>query len=354
MKTMAFDFIQGVRRGAARKQPPRRPWNRLGLLLAAPGVVALAFGCGPAEARLYRWVDESGAVHYTDQVPPSQVEKGHTELNDRGLRVDTVPPAKSVEEVQRERALERLRAQQERLVEQQNAADRALLRTYRSIDDLIMARDGKVAAIDVVIGVARAKAHRQQERLEGLQAEAANLERAGKPVPQHLAETMAKSEREIQDIYGSIVEREQQKDRIRVDFDREIKRFRQLRKLPEDGSASAEDGAPDLGNLVPCKDDEECARLWQRALSYVKAHATTPIQTLGPNILITASPQRPEDVSLTLSLIRDTGLESASLFLDLQCKAQGPMENGCKDQRSLEILEGFRDAVSDPPATGKD
>jgi hypothetical protein len=283
-------------------------------------------------------------------MPPSQVEKGHTELNDQGLQVDTVPPAQSIEAIKRERALERLRARQDRLVEQQNAADRVLLRTFRSVDDMIMARDGKLVAIDVVIGVARSNIRRQQEWLRNLRTEAADLERAGKPVPQHVAESIAKTERSIRDAYASILEREQQKDEIRLNFDRDLKRFRQLKDIPEDGASAQEEASrPALRNLVTCEGREECARLWARAVDYVKAHATTRIQTVGPNILLTAPPETREDLGLTLSLIQEEGSESASLFLDLQCKGQGAVETGCTDERALSVLDGFRNALSGPP-----
>ena len=164
------------------------------------GVLSSAVGAGGADGpKMFRWVDENGVVHYTDQIPPNEIDKGHAELSKQGVRVDQVPPIQTLEEIQRERELERLRAQQDRLVEQQKAADRVLLRTFRSVDDLLMARDGKLAAIDVVIQVARGNIRRQQDWLRNLRADAANLERAGKPVPQHMTESIGKTERFIRD-----------------------------------------------------------------------------------------------------------------------------------------------------------
>lgn len=318
----------------------------LGVLVTLVGL------CAPlvTEGRMYRWVDDQGVVHYTDRIPPTEVEKGHVQLNEQGLKVEEVAPAKTIEEIQRERELERLRAQQERLLEQQRASDRVLLRTFRSVDDLIMARDGKLAAIDVVIGVARSNIRRQQEWLKSLRIDAADLERAGKPVPEHLQESIGKAERYIRDAYASIVEREQQKESIRLDFDRDLKRFRQLRDIPENSSGEPKPKVvrPSLRNLVTCEGEAECRVLWQRAVAYVRENATTPVQTSGPNILITAPPETREDLSLTLSLIQDPGAESASLFLDMQCKGATPSDIACGDERSLKVLDGFRDAMAAP------
>jgi len=302
-----------------------------------------------SEARFYRWVDEQGVVHYTDQIPPTQVDKGHTSLSDKGVPLETVPPAQTLDELKREQELKRLRAEQERLLEQQRAADRVLLSSFRSVDDLIMARDGKLASVDVVIGVARGNIRREQERLAQLRSEAADLERAGRPIPPPMDEGIAKTERAIRDAYTSIVERERQKEEIRVAFDRDHKRFRQLKEIPEDEAQLPVDPSrPALSNLVSCAGREQCARLWARAVAYVREHATTPVQTAGLNILITAAPKSPEDLSLALSLIQDQGEETASLFLDMQCKNQGSADLDCEEERVQRVLDGFRQAVADP------
>ena len=303
------------------------------------------------EAKLYRWVDDEGVVHYTDQIPPNQVDKGHAELTDRGVRVGVVPPAQTLEEIQRARELERLRAQQERLVEQQRAADRVLLRTYRSVDDLVMARDGKIAAIDVVMAVSRGNIRRQQDWLRNLRAQAADLERTGKSVPAHITEAIAKSERYIRESYATIVEREQEKEAICADFDRDLKRFRQLKDIPED-NANARADVPRLAlrNLVTCDSAAQCDQYWARALAYVQTHATTPVQTSGSNIFITAPPETHEDLGITLSRIQEKAGAATSIFLDLQCKNQTSAEVGCVDARALKVLSGFRDAVTAPAA----
>jgi Domain of unknown function (DUF4124) len=318
--------------------------------LGRPLVLALALLIpAPGQAGFYRWVDDQGVVHYTDQIPPTQVDRGHTSLNDKGVPLETVPPAQTPEEARREQELKRLRAEQERLLEEQRAADRVLLSSYRSVDDLIMARDGKLAAVDVVIGVARSNIRREQEKLAQLRTEAADLERAGKPIPPHLEEAMAKAERAIRDAYGTIVERERQKEAIRVEFDRDHRRFSQLKDIPEDRTETTEESSrPALGNLVTCSGKEQCVRLWERAVAYVREHATTPIRTSGPSILITGSPKTAEDLSLALSLIPDPSGGPASLFLDMQCKSPGSADLDCGEERMRRVLDGFRRAVAGP------
>jgi len=55
----------------------------LGLLLA-----------GAAEAQLYRWVDETGRVHYTDQPPPTNAKKVEQKtFTDNVVQTDKLPYA---------------------------------------------------------------------------------------------------------------------------------------------------------------------------------------------------------------------------------------------------------------------
>ena len=301
-----------------------RCWPALTLLCALSVVGNAAAGT------MFRWVDEKGEVHYTDQIPPSQSERGHATMSKQGSRMDVVAPAKSPEELQREAELENQRAQQTVLREQQMAADRVLLRTYHSADDMLMARDGKVAALDVAIQVARGTVRQQQDRMRKLRSEAADLERAGKPIPQTLTDSLQKSERTIRESYETIVAREQDKAAIRQDFDGDLKRFRQLKNLPDDPAAAPPEAAQlALRNLVTCPDTAQCDLYWGRALAYVQAHATTKIEASGATMLITAPPETPQDVGLTLSRIPDKQGSAASIFLDLQCRNKSPANANC-------------------------
>lgn len=307
-----------------------------------------------SHAGLYRWVDDEGNVHYTDTIPPSQVTKGHTEINEGGVRVKSIPPAKTQEEIRKERELERLRAEQERLIEEQKAADRVLLQTFRSEDDIIMAQDGKITAIDVMIQVTRTNIRRHQQWLARALSEAANLERAGKPVPKHLSEGIAGSERSIHDAYGNILDRENQKDAVRARFGQDLERFRMLNNLTSSRrqaqNQTQDHGlSPVLHNIVPCGDAVECDRLWKKAETYVHEHATTIVQPGGSNILITDPPTSENDISLILARINDKGSNGAYLFLDLQCQGTIRGRPMCQSQEAKSIIEGFR-----PALTGED
>jgi len=315
-------------------------------------MVTLMLLISATEAGLYRWVDDEGNVHYSDTIPPAQVEKEHTEISKKGIRINTVPRAKTLEELRAEQELEWMRAQQERLIEEQKAADQMLLETFRSEDDIVMARDGKLEAVDVKIAVTKTNIRRQQQYLASLRSHAANLERTGKPVPKELVNNIAKAEQAIRDSYAIIVDREAEKNTIRAVFEKDLERFLRIKNLTDSWKPQATgESRPILHNIVTCRDAAECDRLWSKATTYVREHATTPVQSSGPKILITAPPTREHDISLVLSRISgDKGGED-SLFLDLQCHDSLPGQEMCKSPEAKGIINGFRPALTGEAAS---
>ena len=188
-------------------------------------------------------------MHYTDTLPPAQAGRGYSEINDRGIVVGTTAPPKTPEDIQREEELKKLRDAADRAKKQQEAADRVLLQTFRSVDDMIMARDGRLASIDVLVQVTRSNIRRQQDLLRVcLRCARMRPTWSARASPSRSSQTTVsdKTELAIQDAYSDILDREQQKQEIYATFAADLKRFRQLKGLPEVAS-----GKEDKGNMRP-------------------------------------------------------------------------------------------------------
>lgn len=87
-----------------------------------------------ASATLYRWVDDDGKIHYSDSVPPSKAQKGHTEMDKLGNKVKKVDPAKSKEQVAEEEWLDELEGKLKTKQAQQKRKDSQLLNSYASVE----------------------------------------------------------------------------------------------------------------------------------------------------------------------------------------------------------------------------
>lgn len=317
-----------------------------GMVATLAGVLLSLAGAGAA-ATLYRWVDDEGVVHYSDRVPPSEIQRGRTEISNTGVRLETVPPAKTPEERARERELERARAERQRLIDAQAAADARLLRTYHSVDDIHLARSTKLASIDAAIEVTRSLIRLYQGRLVNLYGEAGDMERAGKAVPEDLRARIASAETMIRNAYTKILEHERQRREVHAGFERDLARYQRLVEPTEAAAAPSgeTEAPPPLTNLVTCADAAECDRLWPLAVAYVRRHATTPIHLAGDRLIVTAAPRKAGDVGLILSRIADGSGAGEALFLDVQCHR--PRQDGrtCQDPRAPELITGFRAAL---------
>ncbi len=307
----------------------------------------LLFNSSLAAAKLYRWVDDEGRVHYSDRVPAEVAGKARSQLNEQGLEVKKVEAAKTPEEIAREKELKRLRAEQKRLIEEQRAKDRVLLRTFRTEDDILMARNGKLAAIDVIIQVARSNIRRLKLKLADMQANAADLERRGEVISRRYLDEIESTRQQLKEGYASIIREERQKEVIRQKFSQDLQRFRKLKNLREEQSRAVDEPRRRslLDTVVLCNDEPTCNRAWQQAERYVRKHATTRLQMLSDSIIMAAAPLTDKDISLTVSRIRKPGRPGAELFMDLQCK-NSPRGNAlCQSEEVERIRLGFRDFV---------
>ncbi|MEW8028977.1 MAG: DUF4124 domain-containing protein [Candidatus Thiodiazotropha sp.] len=300
--------------------------------------------------KLYKWVDDKGQTHYTQTLPPSDAHRARSHLDEHGIVVKEVDAAKTEEELRQETEQERLRQEQQRLVEQQQAQDRVLLRTFRSADDILMTRDGQLQAVDTSVRVTQANIKRLKATLDEMQQDAARRELRGARVSKRVLQDIDNKRQALEDAYRSIIEREHDKNRIRQSFARDLKRFRELKKLEQsnDPIQEARDSFDHaLQNVYHCQSGGKCEGPWQRAKAYLKAHSTTPIKIEGDNIVITGEPIEDDDISISVSRIDDRKRGSLVIFMDLQCKIISPQKRLCANSDAIKrINQGFRNELA--------
>ncbi len=317
--------------------------------------------CDAAADFVYRWQDESGHVHYSDQVPPEQSKYRRERLNRHGRTVEVLERAKTPAEIEQEEQLRRLRAEQRRLLAEQRAYDSALLRTFRSEEDMTAALQSKLNTIDVLIKIAEANQSRLKAQLEIQEKRAAALDRDGKIIPKKLIDSIRATQRQIADNRKNIDAHNQEKQRLRDKFERDIRRFRALT-----GANTADNGVPkhrktnaesdqakekSIG-LIHCADAAHCDKAWEVARSYVERYATTELQIDTDHILMTAGPRSETDISLTVSKIPGEA-SGGRLFLNARCKESALGRELCASAKVHRIRAGFRpfiEAVLDSPS----
>lgn len=158
--------------------------------IASFALVAVAFGA--SAAGMYKWVDDQGVVHYSDQAPPA---KGATVLDKQGRQVKKIEPPLSpeqqkaqAEEDERQRALAKARDDQAR-------KDKALMASYTSEDEIDIAKARSISTIDAQIKSAQAYSADLTRRQQDIAAKKASY--GSKPIPAQLEHESAAVDSEL-------------------------------------------------------------------------------------------------------------------------------------------------------------
>lgn len=199
-------------------------------------VVALPVSAG----KLYKWVDEKGNVHYSDRVPPEAAKLAREEKNQDGVTVKEVARAKIEEELAAE-AAQRVKDEEARkIAEAQAQADRALMLSYTTEDDLLRAREQELGVIEANMATAKLTIASQEKNLSDLLAHAADFERNKKPVPQAVTDSIAHVRAQIEAQQKTLKEREGSKDTVHNEYEAKLLRWRELSaKNAKDAAAAA-------------------------------------------------------------------------------------------------------------------
>jgi hypothetical protein len=204
------------------------------MIKAAPialATLAVVFLTGAGEEkRVYSWTDDAGVVHYGDNVPPEYRDRKKRILNEHGVTVGVIEGKKTPEEL----ALEAKRRQMEAEKEKRRRADKVLLSTYLSVEELEMHRDRRLELLRAQQKVAELYLRNLRKRMVSLQQEAGNYkpyttEQDAEIIPPDLAADLSDTKDRIFRQEEQLAEHRREADQLEQKFDRDISRFRALK-----------------------------------------------------------------------------------------------------------------------------
>lgn len=190
-------------------------------LLPASLAVVLALASNAADARMYRYQDDNGQMVISNTVPQEATVRGYEILNSRGRVVERVAPAPTEEELAAREAEERRRAAEA----EQREADRALLRRFSHPDEAIRAMHRKIRELESLNQLKRGNISVIVSQLDSEQSRAADLERAGREVPDTTLQRIDRLQSQIQDIEREIEAQNREIEAIRDAYLQDIERL---------------------------------------------------------------------------------------------------------------------------------
>jgi len=307
-------------------------------------------------AKYYRWVDDKGETHYGTSVPPEYLQQQHKQLNEQGVTTQVNQRTKTPEEAAAEAAERRrrakMRAAELAIIEKQKQLDKILLETYSSLDDMELARDGKIAAIEAVIRITKSNITGVRSEMARMTAEAANRERSGQTVPPKLSRQIKESQSQLQENLAFIGEQRQEQDRVRDEFEREMKRYARLKSVQQErqreaevfvaqGRAASMVGTKAGNATVLCADAAECAAAWKLAKRYVDEFGGPAVQLATGSLIMTYEPRRDEDIGMYVARYPETD-GSARIVIELVCAESPGGAATCKSEAASNARTAFK------------
>ena len=182
---------------------------------------------------LYKWVDENGEVRYTDRMPQNAASKQSQTLNDQGVVISTKEAAKTAEE---QAAFEKIESERKerldrenRLKQEQQKKDQALILTFSSEHELEMVKEERMEVLDSIIRLiykSMAGTNKKLEQLEALANE--NYISKELPVPGGLAQNIEVLTRKNLIREKQLRDKLREKNTIEAQYEIDLTRFRTL------------------------------------------------------------------------------------------------------------------------------
>lgn len=190
-----------------------------GFALLMLGTVAYAGG-------LYKWVDESGKVHYSDSPPLQSQQQGVAELSKQG---SVTKPAESPAARQAREAAEAAQKQRDAHQLENTRRDNALVESYANLQQLQAERAKQQAVLQSALDALQQRARNLTLQIQGIQQDIAQSLRNKQAPPQNSQRNLHVLQSEQGELTKQISLKQQELATFRQKTQNDLNRYRQLR-----------------------------------------------------------------------------------------------------------------------------
>ena len=199
--------------------------NLLTAISVKATALALALGFSTqVAANMYRYTDENGQIVISSTIPQEATKRGYDILSNNGRVIETIPPAPTEEEI----AAREAEKQRQKELAEQREKDRALLKRFSHPDQAVKAMHRKIRELEGLIQLKRGNISVISSQLDSEQSRAANMERAGREIPEATLEKIRRLESQIRDIEREITSQTQEIEELRKAFEADIERLEEV------------------------------------------------------------------------------------------------------------------------------
>lgn len=182
----------------------------------------------PALAEIKCWHNKDNVRECGQAVPPEYSQKRIEVINSKGITVKVYPAKEELDEIRRQKKLQEA---EERKKAAKRRQDLILLQTYTTENDLLLAKQQNLRAIDAIIELTDGNTNVLKDDLKELEKNAADFERSGEKPPAQLITDMDNLKRQIKDNQEFIEKKKLAKQQTSDKFDADLRRFRELKGI---------------------------------------------------------------------------------------------------------------------------
>ncbi len=194
------------------------------MMLSLPALAA------EKDSKIFKCKDAAGRTHYGSTAAEECARTKVTEMSDQGTtRREVAAPLTEEELKQRE---ERKVDDDRKKIDSDERArrDKILLSTYTSVDELEQFRVRKLTEMEKVISSSETTLNSLRRSLERLESEVAEEQKAGKPNPK-TTKALEQARLQVDRHNQQIEKRRKEVENMRKQFDDDIARYRELKKV---------------------------------------------------------------------------------------------------------------------------
>jgi len=192
-------------------------------VVAGVAAFGLLFAAG-SQATMYRYTDENGRLVISNTIPQEATKRGYDILSNNGRVVETVAPAPTAEEI----AAREAEKERQKQLELQQEQDRLLLKRFSHPDQAVRAMHRKIRELEGIIQLKRGNISVISSQLDSEQSRAADMERAGRDIPETTLEKIRRLEAQIRDIEREISAQRQDIGEMKRAYEEDIKRLEEI------------------------------------------------------------------------------------------------------------------------------
>jgi len=194
-----------------------------------PLAIILAGSAFSAQAKMYKWVDDEGQMHFGDKIPPKYLVKAHDEFNEHGVKVKHKAAVKTPAEKAEERRLKSEQRKAALIEKKKKQRDRVLLDTYTTERDLIVARDSRLDAVGSQIHLAETIISDSNKKIGAMEKQIVDIQASGREVPLDLYDRLEIEKKQVVVQTRVMENHKKRRGEISAQFNDYIERFKVLK-----------------------------------------------------------------------------------------------------------------------------